>query len=153
MADTTTLTTSWSFPNMFDVTKNSVSVMEGNRSIVNRTRLLILTDPTEVYNEPTFGVGLKKYLWQYNTKNTKAIIQDKIKDQLREYEPCVDADKTSFADGLLFTGNGNADATAQEYNQLKMTVGLSTIYEDKLNVVVNLEEEQAKMFGTETQEG
>lgn len=142
-------TNSLSFPNMFDVTRNNVAVVKGNRSIVNRTRLLILTDPTELYNSPTFGVGLRRYLWQYNTKNTKAIIQDKIKAQLKEHEPCVVAENTSFADGLLFTGNGNVESSAQEANQLKMTVGLQSIYEDKLDVAINLEEEQVKMFGTQ----
>lgn len=145
-------TTSLSFPNMIDVTRNCVSVKEGDASIVNRSRLLILTDPTELYNSPTFGVGLRRYLWQYNTANTKAIIQDRIKDQLRDHEPCVDADKTSFAEGLLFSGNGEENSAVQEANQLKFTVGLQTIYKDKLNVVVNLEEERAKMFGS-VQEG
>lgn len=142
-----TRTTSIAWPNMFDVARNTVVCKEGNSAITNRAKLLILTDPTELYNSPTFGVGLKKYLWQYNTKNTKAIIQDKIKAQLKEHEPFVDADKTSFADGLLFSGNGSESALVQEANQLKMTVGLQTIYKDKLDVSIDLEEEQLKMFG------
>lgn len=147
-------TTSLSFPNMIDVARNCISVKEGNASIVNRSRLLILTDPTEIYNCPTQGVGLKRYLWQYNTKNTKAIIQDKIKSQLREHEPCVDADKTSFVDGLLVTGNGEEENSVLDANRLKFTVGLQTIYKDNLDVAINLEEEQAKMFGYQNrQEG
>ena len=54
-------TSSISFPNMFDVTGNCVSVVEDSQSIVNRTRLLMLTEPTELYMNPDFGVGLKKY--------------------------------------------------------------------------------------------
>ena len=144
-----THTSSLAWPNMLDVSRNTVAVYDGNRSIVNRTKLLILTEPTELYNSPTFGVGLKRYLWQYNTANTKAIIQDRIKDQLREHEPYVDADKTSFADGLMFTGGGDTDAIYERANQIKMTVGLQTIYKDELDVVVNIEQEQDKMFGTQ----
>lgn len=140
-------TNSLSFPNMFDVARNCVAVKEGNASIVNRTRLLMLTEPTELYNSPTFGVGLKRYLWQYNTKNTKAIIQDRIIEQLEEHEPCVDAQATQFADGLLFTGGGE-NSMLGEMQQLKMTVGLQTIYEDKLNIDIDLEAERSKMFGT-----
>lgn len=140
-------TNSFAFPKMLDVTRNRVATYEGNRSIVNRTKLLILTNPTELYNSPTFGVGLKRYLWQYNTSNTKAIIQDRIKEQLREHEPYVDADMTSFSDGLVFTGDATAEFDPADYNRLKMTVGLSTIYKDELNVVIDLEKEQIKMFG------
>lgn len=140
-------TNSFAFPKMLDVTRNRVATYEGNRSIVNRTKLLILTNPTELYNSPTFGVGLKRYLWQYNTSNTKAIIQDRIKEQLREHEPYVDADMTSFSDGLVFTGDATAEFDPADYNRLKMTVGLSTIYKDELNVAIDLEKEQIKMFG------
>lgn len=134
---------------MIDVARNCVAVKEDNASIVSRTKLLILTDPTELYNSPTFGVGLKKYLWQYNTKNTKAIIQDKIKDQLEMYEPCVDASETSFADGLLFSGSANEpNSVLADMQQLKMTVGLQTIYNDTLDVHVDLENERAKMYAT-----
>lgn len=149
MAEVMHRTQSLSWPNMFDVARNRVAVKEGNSSIVNRSKLLILTEPTELYNEPTFGVGLKKYLWQYNTKNVRAIIQDKIKSQLKQHEPCVNADNTSFADSLLFTGSGESVPTVNEANQLKMTVGLQTIYEDTLQVVINLEEERIKMFGVQ----
>lgn len=128
-------TTSLAFPNMFDPTVNKVSVLSDNASVVSRTRLLMLTNPTELYNEPTFGLGLKRYLWQYNNENVKAMIQDRLKDQLREFEPCVTAESTQFSDGLLFTESATMP-TAQEFNQLKMTVGLQTTYKD--DVVVDL---------------
>lgn len=126
-------TNSIAFPNMINVAGNRVSVKSGQSSVVNRVRLLMLTDPTELYNEPTFGVGLKRYLWQYNTPNTTAMIQNRIREQVRLYEPCVDADKTSFADGLIFS---QEDAQAL-YNELKMTVGLHTVYGDELSITLN----------------
>lgn len=145
-------TTSLSYPNLFDVARNTVAVKEDNDAIVNRTRLLMLTDPTELYNSPTFGVGLKRYLWQYNTANTKAIIEDRIKEQLAEHEPYVDAEMTSFADGLLFSeSNNDVPSLLSDMQQLKMTVGLQTIYEEELNVQIDLEAERNKMFSN-TQE-
>lgn len=125
-------TNSIAFPNMLDPARNKVSTLEDNASIVNRTKLLILTNPTELYNSPTFGVGLKRYLWQYNTDNVKAMIQDRIKLQLAEHEPCVDAESTQFSDGLLFTGNN--DSTAASFNQLNMTVAVQTVYKDTLSI-------------------
>lgn len=129
-------TTSISFPNMIDVSSNKVAVIEDNASIVNRTRLLFMSNPTEMFNDPEFGLGLKRYLWQYNTPNVKANIQDNMKAQLALYEPQVDHEKTSFADGLLYTGRED-DNIHQQFNELKMTVGLSTIYGDSLEVKLN----------------
>ena len=137
-------TTSLSWPNMFDVARNVVSVKTDNASIVSRTRLLLLSDPTELYNDPEFGVGLRKYLWQYNNANTKAIIQDRIVSQLNAREPCVDASKTVFSDGLLYSGS-DVDISAVNYNQLKMTVGLQTIYQDELTVELNSDDVQRRV--------
>lgn len=136
-------TTSIAWPNLFDVSRNRVNVVEDNVSIVNRTKLLILTEPTELYNSPTFGVGLKRYLWQYNTANTRSIIQDRIRDQLRLFEPCVDPDGTQFSDGLLFTGDINDEISADNYNRLQMTIGLATKYGDVLDVELHPDDLQA----------
>lgn len=127
------MTNSLSFPNMFDVARNKVGVISDNESIVNRSRLLILTEPTELYHNPDFGVGLKRHLWHYNTENEKAIMKDRIVDQLRLHEPCCVPDKTAFADGLLFTGVED-DNTYQKYNRITMTVGIKTIFGDDVTV-------------------
>ncbi len=133
-------TTSLSFPLMFDVARNKVGVLEDNASIVNRSRLLILTEPTELYNEPDFGVGLKRHLWQYNTDNEKAIIADRIINQLELHEPYCIAKETQFANGLLFTGSKDSVSMTQDNNRLKMTVALKTTYEEVVNIDFNNEE-------------
>lgn len=127
------MTNSLAFPVMFNTVNNGVAVLEGNNSIVNRTRLLFLTEPTELYNSPTFGVGLKRYLFQYNNENTKAMMKDRMIDQLRLFEPCCDAAATEFADGLLFSGS-NDTITSQPFNRLEMTVALKTVYGDTAKV-------------------
>ena len=128
-------TTSLAFPNMFDVARNRVAVLEDTKSVVNRSRLLILTEPTELYNNADFGVGLKRHLWQYNKENQKAIIKERIISQLRLHEPCVESNNTSISDGLLFTGSQTH--SAQEYNQLKLTVVLTTIFGDTVKLNIN----------------
>lgn len=134
------MTNSLAFPVMFNTVNNGVAVLEGNNSIVNRTRLLFLTEPTELYNSPTFGVGLKRYIFQYNNENTKAMMKDRMADQLRLFEPCCDAAATEFADGLLFSGS-NDTITSQPFNRLEMTVALRTIYGDTAKVdITDLQE-------------
>lgn len=128
-------TNSWAWPNIFNVSQNQVNVVEDNKSIVSRTRLLILSEPTSLFNSPDFGVGLKRHLWQYNTENQKAIIKDRIVAQLKLNEPSVLPEKTQYANGLLFTG-GPSDDINQDYNQLKMTVAVVTNYNETLEVTV-----------------
>lgn len=120
-------TNSWSFPNIFNVAQNQVATLRDERSVVNRSRLLILTEPTEVYNEPNQGVGLKRHLWQYNNENQKAIIKDRIVNQLRLHEPQCIPDDTEFSDGNLFTGS-STDVATQKYNRLEMTVAIHTVF-------------------------
>ena len=130
-------TSSISWPNMFNVAQNKVNVLEDSVSVINRTKLLILTEPTELYNEPNQGVGLKRYLWQYNNKNLIALISDRINDQLRLHEPCVTASNTQFTDSLLFTGNTDPNSLIQDFNRLKMTVAVETNFGDKVDIQLN----------------
>jgi phage baseplate assembly protein W len=137
------MTNSIAFPNMFDGARNRVGVLNGNQSIVNRVRLLLLTNQTEVYNEPDFGGSLIQFIWQYNSGNQKARIRDRIVEQLRMFEPCVSADDTQFSDGLT------AEIPVQnDFNSVKMTVGLRTIYGDNTEIHLdNLQEIINKMQG------
>jgi phage baseplate assembly protein W len=128
-------TTSWAFPNIFDVSQNKVAMLADRLSIVNRTRLLILTDPTALYNEPNQGVGLRRFIGQYNTKNKRAEIRDLTVEQLRLHEPCVIPDETQWADGLVFTNAGKA--TPNSANKLEMTMSLHTVYDNTVNVDLN----------------
>lgn len=127
-------TSSIAWPKMFAIARNKVAVYEDNRSVVNRTKLLMLSDPTELYMEPNFGVGLKKYLWQYNNENQKARIKDDIIAQLRLHEPCSVPDDTQFADGLLYTGTSGVQTVKDEQQSLKMTVVVKTTFSTVANV-------------------
>lgn len=131
-------TTSLAFPNMFNIATNQVSVIEDTASVANRTRLLILTEPTELYNNPDFGVGLKRHLWKYNNDAEKGLVKDRITEQLRLHEPCVYPEKTQFSDGLLFSGD-QLQTVAESNNTLALTVALQTVFEEEAKVVLNSE--------------
>lgn len=130
-------TTSLSFPNMFNLTNNQVAVDEDLKAVTTRSRLLILTEPTELYNNIKFGVGLKRHLWKYNSENERALIKDRIVAQLRDYEPDVVAENTSFTDGLLVTGDTNTLNSATQANEINMTVIMETTFGKELNIDLN----------------
>ena len=129
-------TTSLAFPNMFNIATNQVSVIEDANSVANRTRLLILTEPTELYNNPNFGVGLKRHLWKYNNAAERGAVKDRITEQLRLHEPCVYPDKTQYSDGLRFTDPNNV-ATANVGNTMALTVAMQTIFKEDLDITLN----------------
>lgn len=132
-------TTSLAFPNMFNIAGNQVSVIEDTASVANRTRLLILSEPTELYNNPDFGVGLKRYLWKYNNEATRGMVKDRITAQLRLHEPSVEPDKTKYVDGLLFSGEQTTNA--DHPNTLALTVALQTIFKEEAEVKLNSDPE------------
>lgn len=114
---------------MFNITQNHVSILEDREAVVNRSRLLILTEPTELYNNPDFGVGLKRHLWKYNTETERALIRDRTEDQLRLHEPYSVPEETQWANGLLYTGEDNKDPI-QKVNDLEMTLGIKTTFNE-----------------------
>ena len=138
-------TTSISFPNMFNLTSNQVAVSEDIASVTERTRLLILTEPTELYNNPDFGVGLKRHMWKYNSVNEKALIKDRIIEQLRLHEPDVYPDRTQFTDGLL--ASGTATGEVEDFNAIKMTAVLQTTFGKEISLTLN---QDAPIEGTLT---
>ena len=132
-------TTSLSFPNMFNLTNNQVAVSEDIASVVERTRLLILTEPTELYNSPNFGVGLKRHMWKYNSVNERALIKDRIVEQLRLHEPDVYPDRTQFTDGLI--SSNNIPGEIEDPNAIKMTAALQTTFGKEISIDLNSNQE------------
>jgi hypothetical protein len=137
-------TTSLAFPNMFNIANNQVSVIEDTYSVSNRTRLLILSEPTELYNNPDFGVGLKRHLWKYNNDAEKGLVKDRITQQLRLHEPCVYPDQTVYTDGLLFTGSQSQNS-ALDSNSLDLTVMLRTVFKEDAKVELNYDDISSAM--------
>ena len=127
-------TESLHWPNLFDVSRNRMNVANDAQSITNRVKLLLLTEPTELYNEPAYGVGLKKYIGRYNNDNTLAMLKDNIIEQLRLWEPCVIPEKTEVQRGLLYTGD--TSGFDHDHNHLKITVSLKSKYGDDLTVEI-----------------
>ena len=118
-----------SYPDMFDVARNKVNLYNDTRSITNRVKLLLLTEPTELHMNPTFGVGLRKYMFQYNNDNTIARIKDDLIAQLELWEPAVVAEETKVERGSYSaSADSVVEREAAELNHLKLTITLKTAY-------------------------
>jgi len=61
-------------------------------------RNLLLTLPGERIMDPSFGVGVARYLFEQNDPITYAELQAKIEQQVQKYLPFVRIDNIQFTD-------------------------------------------------------
>lgn len=128
---------SFSYPNMFDVSRSKVNLYNDIKSITNRVKLLLLTEPTELYMNPSFGVGLSKYMFTYNNDNTIALIKDKLIEQLKLWEPSVIAEETEVTRGLSYTSPDDTERSEEDLNKLDLTITLKTVYMQTVSFGIN----------------
>ena len=59
--------------------------------------MLILTVPGERIMDPSFGVGLKRYLFEYNGPETYSNISAKIHQQVAKYLPYISITNLNYS--------------------------------------------------------
>ena len=59
-------------------------------------KMLVLTSPGERIMDPNFGVGLRRYLFEFNETTTYSAISSKILSQVRTYLPYLKIDDIKF---------------------------------------------------------
>ena len=90
------------------VTKD-LPVLVNERAIARSVRNLVETIPTERFFNPLIGTNIRASLFENFTRSTVMVIEDQIRNTIRNYEPRV--------------GNIGIEAGAiQDLNQLEITV-------------------------------
>lgn len=74
----------------YALNKNYVEMIQQN------LKMLILTAPGERIMEPSFGVGLRNYLFRNNIEQTKNEISSIIRNQVEVYMPFVEVMKVNL---------------------------------------------------------
>ena len=94
--------------NPHPVTKD-LPVLVNERAIARSVRNLVETIPTERFFNPLIGTNIRASLFENFTRSTVMVIEDQIRNTIRNYEPRV--------------GNIGIEAGAiQDLNQLEITV-------------------------------
>jgi phage baseplate assembly protein W len=62
---------------------------EGETNIRENIEIILKTEERERINLPTFGGGLRRFLFEPNTVTTRFQIEDRIKRALQQWEPRV----------------------------------------------------------------
>ena len=72
-------------------------------------KMLLLTNPGERMMDPSFGVGLRKSLFEQHTEVTLDNIRDNINDQVKKYMPFLNVDDIDFGDAELDSTSNTLD--------------------------------------------
>jgi len=67
--------------------------------IRQNVKTILLTCPGERIWMPTFGVGLRNFLFEFPTEELKEAITDKIKSQFKRYMPFLDINAIILTSG------------------------------------------------------
>jgi uncharacterized protein len=70
-------------------TDGRVAWSEGETNIRENIEIILRTEERERLNLPTFGGGLRRFLFEPNTVTTRFQIQDRITRALQQWEPRV----------------------------------------------------------------
>ncbi len=72
------------------------SWISGSDAVAQSLRAVLLTEPGERIGRPTFGVGLRRYLFSPNSLATRAAIRQDIVDAVGRDEPRVTLDEVEI---------------------------------------------------------
>jgi phage baseplate assembly protein W len=69
--------------------ENRVAWSAGPDNVRESIRVILATEPGERLFLPEFGAGLRRFLFEPNTVATRRLIQDRIAESIRRWEPRI----------------------------------------------------------------
>lgn len=111
------------FPNMFDRTVTNV-VSDYDATLQN-LRLLLLSEKGELFGDPYFGTGLRKYLFDQNDNVLRDILIDDIYSAIALFMPQIMIERKDIT--IEKTANGELTVTIKAVNRVDLTVNTYNI--------------------------
>lgn len=71
-------------------TNGRVQWSRGEDNVRESIRIILLTEPGERLMLPSFGAGLRSFLFEPNVASTHRLIEERVAHALRRWEPRVD---------------------------------------------------------------
>ena len=111
------------FPNMF--TRTSTNFVSDKEATFQNLKYLILSEKGELFGDPFYGVGLKKYLFDQNDTIIKDLVLDDMYTAIATSMPQLRINRN---DSKLRTGDkGEIFVDIRAINQLDFTTDLYSI--------------------------
>ena len=111
------------FPNMF--TRTSTNFVTDKEATFQNLKYLILSEKGELFGDPFYGVGLKKYLFDQNDTIIKDLVLDDMHTAIATFMPQLRINRNDLK---LSTGDKGAICVdIRAINQLDFTTDLYSI--------------------------
>ena len=111
------------FPNMF--TRTSTNFVTDKEATFQNLKYLILSEKGELFGDPFYGVGLKKYLFNQNDTIIKDLVLDDMYTAIATFMPQLRINRNDLK---LRTGDkGEIFVDIRAINQLDFTTDLYSI--------------------------
>ena len=111
------------FPNMF--TRTSTNFVTDKEATFQNLKYLILSEKGELFGDPFYGVGLKKYLFDQNDTIIKDLVLDDMYTAIATFMPQLRINRNDLK---LRTGDkGEILVDIRAINQLDFTTDLYSI--------------------------
>ena len=111
------------FPNMF--TRTSTNFVTDKEATFQNLKYLILSEKGELFGDPFYGVGLKKYLFDQNDTIIKDLVLDDMYTAIVTFMPQLRINRNDLK---LRTGDkGEIFVDIRAINQLDFTTDLYSI--------------------------
>ena len=111
------------FPNMF--TRTSTNFVTDKEATFQNLKYLILSEKGELFGDPFYGVGLKKYLFDQNDTIIKDLVLDVMYTAIATFMPQLRINRNDLK---LRTGDkGEIFVDIRAINQLDFTTDLYSI--------------------------
>ena len=111
------------FPNMF--TRTSTNFVTDKEATFQNLKYLILAEKGELFGDPFYGVGLKKYLFDQNDTIIKDLVLDDMYTAIATFMPQLSINRNDLK---LRTGDkGEIFVDIRAINQLDFTTDLYSI--------------------------
>ena len=111
------------FPNMF--TRTSTNFVTDKEATFQNLKYLILSEKGELFGDPFYGVGLKKYLFDQNDTIIKDLVLDDMYTAIAIFMPQLRINRNDLK---LRTGDkGEIFVDIRAINQLDFTTDLYSI--------------------------
>ena len=118
------------FPNMF--TRTSTNFVTDKEATFQNLKYLILSEKGELFGDPFYGVGLKKYLFDQNDTIIKDLVLDDMYTAIATFMPQLRINRNDLK---LRTGDkGEIFVDIRAVNQLDFTTDLYSIVLLETNV-------------------
>ena len=101
-------------------------------AIKQNIKMIVLTSPGERVFVPSFGVGIRNFLFENFNNSTRSLLSQKIKEQIRTYAPYVSINRVNI--------RRSEDVVDTVDNTLAVTISYSVpslrAYEQTIDITV-----------------